>query len=576
MIISHKKSHHIQHDQHGFGLLTSMGALLIAGLLMGMAISWMSEQAKTQALNVYQNQLKELAKTIDSTYFSKKYSELINYQPIPGFANPLAPTIAELRNAKLIRSDFPDAGKFGGNFVIEIARAPAGCVMPTCDLQAIIRGSSPILNAEGRPDTIGAASLVQKGGGDFAATTTNAGIFQGPDASWSSPNPVNRLAMVAVRIGYNASGWGAFVRTDGTSAINGNQVINGTAIINGTQTINGNIAVSGTTQLNGNTVAKDLTAQDLTFRNGTASGNVNVAGSTTLQDMLYKNATGSGNHTVNGSNTVGGSHTVFGDFLARAHAFISGNSTIGGQSTVWGASNLQNVNVAGQVQAGGNVSSGGAFYGNGGGLNNIQYAAKAGWADGAGWATNATNATNAANATVAGTANFANEALSVKCQNISNVTSGSPCRSMSSDNPPPQAAVQQSIAAKATHQIATTVFDRNCGATNDPGETPVCSMDARGVLDLSPLSSIPDPGYDLAGGYFTKCSISLSNNPNSFINSLSVDKIGPGKMINGYMHYQWKISISVNTYIWDHYLAYYNNFGNVDVSYTCLGYNTYY
>ncbi|XGA72844.1 prepilin-type N-terminal cleavage/methylation domain-containing protein [Chitinibacter sp. SCUT-21] len=376
--------------QTGFTLIELTVVLIIAGMIAVYAGYAEQERLQQQRVQSYAKQLDTLAKSVQSTYLVRASSKIVAGQPVPGFANPLRPTVAEMKAAGMLPSDQVTSGIFGGNFAIELQVQPTGCTPPMCDVGGIVRSSTPLLHEKGGVDEVSLGALLLTGPDYAVSTTANPARFTSAQSAWTLPNALGTAGLVAVRVGYNSSGWGAFVRTDGTTAINGNQVINGNTTLNGNTTITGaattnNLNVSGTTTLLG-----AMNAQDISFRHATGTGNTTIQGQTTTNVLRANGAT-----TLNAGLTVNGAQNNTGNLTVGGTSSFAGNATFANNATV------------------NNRLTATTLKGDGAQVVNVQNAVRSSLAN---YATRATTADTAA------LANWANEATLVNCRGVYGAT----------------------------------------------------------------------------------------------------------------------------------------------------------
>ncbi|NHQ86761.1 hypothetical protein HA050_11595 [Iodobacter sp. HSC-16F04] len=507
----------IQSKQRGYLLLEMMIVMTITAIILGGFIHSSAQERKQRRVDTYAQQLKNLGNTIEGQYLTKVYALLQSGAPVPGFANPSNPSIAELKAAHYLPVDFPEKGKMGGNFVIEMTLVPAGCTPPACDVQMIVRGSEPVYHqGTTDPDPARAASAAHDGGADFGFSRLDTkNLITGTAGDWRINNPINKPGMLAFRRGYMSSGWGQFVRTDGSTPINGNQVINGNA------SINGNTTLTGRTDINGNTTD--------------ANGNILIRGMTKMEmDMEVQGA-------------------------------IKGWNTISAET----------------LKAYKDILAGGQFNGNGGGLNNIQYANKAGeaawankagdadraaWADKAGWIdcknVDRTDSGNACknvppNTTSPPSPNYTEQAIS----SGSIPVAGDPVYSSWT--------IKVGQGGGGWHWVTYSgyvtqwIFNGGGNKCTNVNGDPACNV---GGL-------FADPGGAFSGGYFTSCQIKFNGDTNILHGGPTMNA-GDSKTINGRLHYKWNIYIDTNELTLYGAGGSYNNppyAGRSAIDYVCYG-----
>lgn len=112
---------------------------------------------------------------------------------IIGFANPMAPTVAELKAAGYINVNVSNTLADAGAYNIAITKSPVGCVgpSPTCSVWSRISLANPIVDkATSQPDVARLSALISriKESASYSANPTPATIV-GANGAWSIPNP---------------------------------------------------------------------------------------------------------------------------------------------------------------------------------------------------------------------------------------------------------------------------------------------------------------------------------------------------------------------------------------------------
>lgn len=130
---------------------------------------------------------------------------------IAGFANPMAPTVAELKTATFIDTSVMNTLPDGNAYKIQIFKMPAGCVGPAtnCNVYSVLSLTNPILEANGTPSVHRLSALIASvsdpvGYSSMPDLTT----IKGSNGAWSIPNPDagQRAGIVAVVAGLGGSG----------------------------------------------------------------------------------------------------------------------------------------------------------------------------------------------------------------------------------------------------------------------------------------------------------------------------------------------------------------------------------
>ncbi|WP_404995438.1 hypothetical protein [Cupriavidus pauculus] len=220
-------------------------------LLQNYAKERANEAARTVGRTVGQAVLD--ISNVMGTYITKFADSLMLGTPIPGVANPMEPTMAELQALGLPHATFGTVSPVGGNYRMRVVKLPVGCVGTDCNLATRVWLDQPILNELGQPDgrrLIAAGNAIGADGG-FSERATPGTIYYG--GGWTSENPdaAQRAGIVSAVNGYQSSMWGSFVRIRDTRDPNlqgnltvagdiaGNKITANTIVSNGDLVMNG-------------------------------------------------------------------------------------------------------------------------------------------------------------------------------------------------------------------------------------------------------------------------------------------------------------------------------------------------
>lgn len=169
---------------------------------------------------------------------------------IPGFAAPMAPTVAELQAAGYLSTNVAATLGEAGAYNIALFREPAGCSGPTgCTIWSRLHLTNPIVDLEsGNPDVNKLGALISRVG-DAASYSAqpNPGTITGGNGSWSIANPdaASRAGIVVVVAGLGGANepWLRVQDTrnpdfrgpsvTGTQFNTANQTVGGACTING-------------------------------------------------------------------------------------------------------------------------------------------------------------------------------------------------------------------------------------------------------------------------------------------------------------------------------------------------------
>jgi hypothetical protein len=215
-------------------------------------------------------------------YLDQNRAALLGGNPIVGVANPVAPTLAELRVVNALTPSVGDTGANGLTYQLRVDRLPPACVPATdcVDLQGVLWATTPLLDA-GIPQMPRLAVMQAAGGNDIGISNVNNALqILGQDGLWATiPNPLgNQPGVVVARAGFGSStDLGAFLRRDGSDAgMVGNLNLNNNRIDNPAELAapgGGNVRFtvggveSGRVQANGLAVNASLQ-----FQNAVAAG----------------------------------------------------------------------------------------------------------------------------------------------------------------------------------------------------------------------------------------------------------------------------------------------------------------
>lgn len=328
--------------QRGAALLLELAIVTIISTAM-IATSLIYERDKVldQQFSA-QGDLMNTLKGAVSTYIANNYQALVNGSPIAGVANPYAPTIAELQNAAVspLPSGFNATSMFGFPYVVSIARTPAGCVAPACDVTGIayINGA-PINAANGKVAGARLGVALNQIGGDGAVSDSMApNTLYGMGGQFALPNPAgNTPGILAVRTGFGSSAFAQFLRRDGSLPMTGNLKM-------GNQDITG----AGGAFFAGGTNAKSVNVGNAVFYGDTGNAAIRTNGALYVQNAAGSAAADFVANTVYGLNAVVSSGDVNAarDLNAQRDARIAGSVYAkSGQFSLDGAGTCCNPNA---------------------------------------------------------------------------------------------------------------------------------------------------------------------------------------------------------------------------------------
>jgi hypothetical protein len=306
----------------GFMLMEALFVIVISAMVLAGYAQYRDREIQSTAKSSYASQLKEIHAATQA-YMAQNYAALIAGNPVTGFAAPMTPTVADLVNANILRGGNAQ-GFMGGQIAIELARVPAGCVAPACDIQSIVRGSQPILiSGTNNPDMTLANKVAAEVGADGAVSDPNSPtVFTGRNGAWTVPNPTGVAGVVAVRGGYNSSQWAQYCPKSGC-------------------TFSGDINMGG----NNITNVANLGANNGTFN----SLNAGAGSFNTINSQTITNSGAISSASVNAANFAGGTfsghHTGTANLSGSFSGSFVGNLT-GNADTATYATTAGNANTA--------------------------------------------------------------------------------------------------------------------------------------------------------------------------------------------------------------------------------------
>ena len=201
-------------------------------------------------------------------YQQDYFTQLSSGSSIPGYANALAPTIAELKaDASRIPAGLPAKMPGGQQALILITRTGT-CPGSTCQINGLVYMNAPFTmprtGAAHRLDLAIETMNSMNGAGGISMLSSPTTIKGG---AGSAPNPLGSVDSVVGAFTYlDNAFWMQFVRMNdtrdpnlqGNLTLGGNESVNGTLGVNGAATLNSTLAVTGATTLsNGVAVTGD-------------------------------------------------------------------------------------------------------------------------------------------------------------------------------------------------------------------------------------------------------------------------------------------------------------------------------
>lgn len=254
-------------------------------------------------------------------YVRKNRAALQTGAAIAGVANPLRPTVLELRTGNYLAATYslilPDSA---GAPVFRVDRLPAACLGLTCDIEYYVGATTPLLNADGHAAEGVLSRATAKVGATAGYSESSAPTVITGRGGWTYPNPQGGGAGVAGILAtyktFSASGFANYLQVGDARDPNlaGNLTIAGASTLNGVTQVNNTLGVTGAATMN----AAASVGTTLT-----------VGGATTLNGPTQVNSTlgVSGAATMNAAASVGTSFNVGGATTLAGATQI--NNTLG-------------------------------------------------------------------------------------------------------------------------------------------------------------------------------------------------------------------------------------------------------
>lgn len=233
--------------QRGFTLIELAVASVVAVVLAAIASKALIDEMQEGLSEATSSYLFTLKSSMDD-FTTKNVTEIANSLPVTGFADPLAPTLPELKAAGHLTSAFPSTTPFGQTVTLSVTRS-AACPGPGCLITSYVYTNSPI-NAVGGNNSY-LTTVVRNGVGGYAigSTDLDPGQLVGLQCD-PYPNPLGAVPYVVGACSVlNAGYWAQFVRRgdDRVTTLNNSLHVNGTvtaslAIVTGTiASLTGNV-----------------------------------------------------------------------------------------------------------------------------------------------------------------------------------------------------------------------------------------------------------------------------------------------------------------------------------------------
>lgn len=294
-------------------------------------------------------------------YLIANYLNLSTATPVvAGIADPLAPTLAELKNKGHLATNFPSVTPLGQLVNVRLMRT--GCPGASCSITALAYTTSALVtgvNTEVRYDLVVEALQAMKGRGSASYMSDGANLRS---SIGNLPNPMGNVEGILASSGMmDNTLYTAFVRMGDTRdpSLAGNLTVQGN-IVGGTITSNNTIAAAGSIisgnqiaaqndigtglvgclkaalKNDGKVIASSMNCVSRVWMDG-ATGTVNVADATGVRRAVMDGT----NAEIAALNPVGnvaasikGDGVVFGDKLIGNTAVIQNQAVVGAACTI--------------------------------------------------------------------------------------------------------------------------------------------------------------------------------------------------------------------------------------------------
>lgn len=250
--------------QKGFLLLeVIIGLAVVASITAAVASQKLIDDAEAtvaEGAGKYLDNLREALALYQQTYFK----ELEDGTAIPGFANQLKPTIAELKAKGYLNGAYPDRGPGGFTALVTGSRVncPSPPGNPTCRIGFVISTPTsftmPRTGNKPRYDLAVTAVQATRGTGGMTFSTDPARL-RGATFNVDNPIPGNPGAVVATATFLDSAFWNQFVRMNDYRDPN----------LQGNLTVRNNLEIQGTTLLKKDTKIEGI----LTVNKDVGAGN---------------------------------------------------------------------------------------------------------------------------------------------------------------------------------------------------------------------------------------------------------------------------------------------------------------
>lgn len=271
-----------RNHQRGVTMIDVALALIISAIAATVALRANVRAQELETARLQGQTIKEWQDAIN-IYTFENYTALQMMTPVvrgtytvpagAGAGQSLGPSVADLVGLGYLPANFGTNFTNNGTLRAQLQRVPAGCAGAACQVTGIVYLDRPVLmsgSAEPNGPAIG-AMMAKIGSNSVTSLIGSTANMVGLDG-FTLPNPLpgQPAGVIAARVGFDASGFGQFLRVADTRDPN----FQGPMTVAGDTSLSSKLAVTGDTTLG----AKLSVTGDATFgANATAAGNV-VAG----------------------------------------------------------------------------------------------------------------------------------------------------------------------------------------------------------------------------------------------------------------------------------------------------------
>jgi prepilin-type N-terminal cleavage/methylation domain-containing protein len=254
-----------------FTLLEVLVVLVVGAVVLAVLARGLAAYDRSRRGAAWGAQMDEVVSALEG-YGTRYRAQLVNGQPISGYANPFAPTIAELigdSNGALLPPGFSAIPLPGGSYVISVTVTPTGCAPNNCDLQYWVYGTKSARRISSSDTDLELAATAA------AAIRANRGgwsegdAFRGVAGAWTMTNPTETApgagdgtaGLLGALASYRSGLLAQYLRVDGSNQMAADLNVGNNSIINAVNTNTQQVTFSTTATAGGTcTTANQITA----------------------------------------------------------------------------------------------------------------------------------------------------------------------------------------------------------------------------------------------------------------------------------------------------------------------------